>query len=505
MTTEFWLGAAWNSVLIVAGVSTLALVIAVPSAWLIARTDLPGAGFLHRAFTLSYALPSYLLAIAWVILANPTVGWINVAARRLGAGAVIDVYQLGGVVFIEASVLFTILFFGVGSGLRRMDPSLEEAARLAGASPLQVFSRVTAPLVKGNVVAGLIAVALASLASFGVPAIILTPGREYVLTTAIYVKLQEGSVEAFDEALVIALELAALTLVLVLLANAWSRRAVGLVSGRAARPALVGLGRWRYPAAAALFAFWGAMVALPLAALVASSFFAEPGVVSWENLTLRSWRYVLFELGELRGAWQNSLATASAAALAVAAGALLVAIAQWQGHYHRRPKLLLSGRAAENAALFFYSLPGTVLALCLIIALRPLRATDTLAILVIAYTVKYATLGLQAVRPSAFLVDPSLVEAARLAGAGFGQRLRRIWLPLLRAPLFAAVLLVFLPCFSELTMSILLYGPGTETLGVVLFNLQEYADRSSAAVVGSLLLVVVVAIRLTSRRFESER
>ena len=96
---------------------------------------------------------------------------------------------------------------------------------------------------------------------------------------------------------------------------------------------------------------------------------------------------------------------------------------------------------------------------------------------------------------------------ARLGrGPCFGSKGRegnppgRIWLPLLRAPLFAAALLVFMPCFSELTMSILLYGPGTENLGVVLFNLQEYADRSSAAVVGTLLLIVVVVLRLAAGR-----
>lgn len=506
MGSQFWIDAAVNSVLIVAGVSVLSLVVAVPAAWLLERTDLPGAAALHRVFTMSYALPSYLLAIAWVSLANPSVGWINVLGERLfGVERVIDIYQLGGVIFIEASVLMTILFFGFWSGLKQMDPALEEAARLAGATPLQVFAKVTAPLLKGNLAAGTIAVGLASLASFGVPAIIGTPAREYVLTTAIYAKLQEGSAEAFDEALVIALELAAVTLVLVVLAGFWSRRSVGLVAGRASRPAVVELGPWRYPAAAALYAVWGGMVALPLAALVASSFFAEPGVLAWDNLTLRSWRYVLFDLGELHTALANSLLTALAAAVAVVAVALVASIAQWQGRHQAKRRPALAGRLTENGALFCYSLPGTVLALLLIIAFRPLRLTDTLTLLVVAYAVKYLALGLQAVRPSTFLVHPSLLEAAQLAGAGYLSRIARIWLPLLAPPLFAAALLVFLPAFSELTMSILLYGPGTETLGVVLFNLQEYADRSSAAVVGSLLLIVVIVIRVVSRRLEGGR
>ncbi|MEE8523724.1 MAG: iron ABC transporter permease [Thermoanaerobaculia bacterium] len=500
MLTEFWLAAALNSALIVAGVSALALVIAVPGAWLIERTDLPGARFLHRVFTLSYALPSYLLAIAWVVLANPNVGWINLWGQRLGFERLIDIYQLGGVIFIEASVLFTILYFSFWSGLRQMDPSLEEAARLAGANSLQVFARITAPVLKGNILSGLVAVALASLASFGVPAIIGTPARKFVLTTAIFAKLQEGSPEAFDEAMVIALELSAVTLGLIVLSGLWARRKVSLVGGKAARPAVVALGRWRLPAAIGLYGVWGLLVLLPLTALVLSSFFAEPGVLRWSNLTLRSWSYVLFSLTEFRTALLNSFLSAGAAALSVLAIALGLSITAWQGHFQHRRVQGTAGRLAEHGAMFCYSLPGTVLALTLIIVLGRLAVISTLWILVIAFTVKYATLGIQTVRPSAFLIDPSLIESAQLAGAGPSQRLWHIWLPLLRAPLFAAALLVFMPCFSELTMSILLYGPGTENLGVVLFNLQEYADRSSAAVVGTLLLVAVILFRAAAGR-----
>ncbi len=498
--TDFWLDAALNSARIVLGVSALALVIAVPGAWLIERTDLPGARFLHRVFTLSYALPSYLLAIAWVVLANPNVGWLNLWARELGIERLINVYQLGGVIFIEASVLFTILYFSFWSGLRQMDPSLEEAARLSGANSLQVFFRITAPLLRGNVLSGLVAVALASLASFGVPAIIGTPAREFVLTTAIFSKLQEGSPQSFDEAMAVALAMSAATLGLIVLSGLWTKRKVSLVGGKAARPAVVALGRWRYPAAIALYGVWSLMVLLPLTALVLSSFFAEPGVLRWSNLTLRSWNYVLFSLAEFRTALVNSFVTAGAAALVVLAIALGLSVAAWQGRFQQRRLQGAVARLADHGAMFCYSLPGTVLALTLIIVLGRFGMMNTLWILIIAFTVKYATLGIQTVRPSAFLIEPSLIESAQLAGAGPLQRLWRIWLPLLRSPLFAAALLVFLPCFSELTMSILLYGPGTENLGVVLFNLQEYADRSSAAVVGTLLLVVVLLFRAAAGR-----
>ncbi|MCP4655299.1 MAG: iron ABC transporter permease [bacterium] len=501
MSTEFWFRAATNSAIIVAGVSALSLVIAVPGAWLLERTDLPGAGGLRKVFTLTYALPSYLLAISWVVLANPNVGWINLWAERwFGIERLVNVYHLGGVIFIETSVVFTILFFNFWSGLRQMDPALEEAARLAGAGPWRVFFTITAPILRGNIFAGLIAVGLASLASFGVPAIVAAPARKFVLTTAIYAKIQEGSPQAFNEAMVIALGMAAVTLGLVILAGRGSKRKVGLVSGKASRAARVELGRWRYPLAVGLYGLWGVLVLLPLAALVLSSFFAEPGVLRASNLSLRAWKYVLFTLTEFKTALANSLLTAGAAAFAVLLAAMLVAIVAWQGHHKDRRAHRWVGHAAENGAMFCFSIPGTVLALCLIVVLARFSLMNTLSILVVAYGLKYATLGFQTVRPSAFLVHPSLLEAAQLAGAGFFQRFYRIWLPLLKAPLFAAAILVFMPCFSELTMSILLYGPGTETLGVVLFNLQEYADRSSAAVVGTLLLGVIVVFRIVAER-----
>lgn len=130
------------------------------------------------------------------------------------------------------------------------------------------------------------------------------------------------------------------------------------------------------------------MVLLPLSALVLSSFFAEPGVLRWSNLSLRAWKYVLFSLDEFKVALLNSFLTAGAAALLVMALALVLSIAGWQGHYqhHRLPGRL--ARISEHGAMFCYSLPGTVLALSLIILLGRLPIMDTLLILIVAFTIK---------------------------------------------------------------------------------------------------------------------
>jgi len=137
-------------------------------------------------------------------------------------------------------------------------------------------------------------------------------------------------------------------------------------------------------------------------------------------------------------------------------------------------------------------------------AVPTLSLANTSFALVVAFVVKYMLLGLKTVEPAAFLVHPSLIEAAKLSGAGPFATLWRIWIPLLRPALLGAGLLVFMPCLSELTMSILLHGPGTENLGVLLFQLQEYADRASAAVIGTILLLTLFAFNFVAGRITRE-
>ena len=123
----------------------------------------------------------------------------------------------------------------------------------------------------------------------------------------------------------------------------------------------------------------------------------------------------------------------------------------------------------------------------------PLALTDTLWILLLAYLAKYLSLAVRSVTTAVRQTDVTLEEAARISGAGVMTTFRTIWLPLLRPAILAGLFLVFMPAFGELTMSILLVGPGTETVGTVLFALQEYADPPSASVVAVLILALILA------------
>ena len=122
-----------------------------------------------------------------------------------------------------------------------------------------------------------------------------------------------------------------------------------------------------------------------------------------------------------------------------------------------------------------------------------IRLADTLWILIIAYFAKYLSFAVKALTTNVQQIDVSLEEAARVSGAGFMTAIRTIWLPLLRPAMAASWFLVFMPAFSELTMSVLLVGPGTETVGTTLFQLQSYGDPPSASVLAVVVLVLILA------------
>jgi iron(III) transport system permease protein len=170
-----------------------------------------------------------------------------------------------------------------------------------------------------------------------------------------------------------------------------------------------------------------------------------------------------------------------------------------------RRTLALVGRLFEVS----YALPGTVVAVALVLTFSAevrfillehvtlvLALGGTSALLLLAYVVKEAALGFRAVDEALDQLHPSLEEAARLSGASPTRAFLDVTLPLLRPHLAAAAIAVALPCFTELTMSVLLQAPGTSTLGVVLFSLYEYGDPQQAMALAAVLVTVALVLQI---------
>jgi iron(III) transport system permease protein len=502
----FWQSVLLNTLLMVLGVCLLSTLIALPLSFFLERYELPGRERFFRLFSLPYVFPSYILAISWIILVNPSVGWLQ------GFSPVtLNIYSLVGIIFVESSVLMSILFLNLRSALERVDPAMEEAARLAGSS-WQSFRHITFPLIKKSFAGAIISIALASFASFGVPAMLGQAGKVYVLTTAIYSMIKTGSETSFDEALWVSLLAAIPTLILALLVRRWERsRTQSLASSKTSRQQRRPIGGLRK----FLILTWAGLlllvlVALPVFTLIFASFQKSLSGFSLRDLSLHSWEYVFLKLPQFWQSFGHSISLALTSTVLLLALSLALSLWQRRAQRNQQKSVLRFLGFFESLAFFLYSTPGTVLALLLIVVSNYLGLASfqgSLSLIVVAYCLKYASLSWKSLNPAFAYIHPSLGEAAQLSGARSLQRLRYVYWPLLRTAIVATATLIFMPTLSELTMTLLLYGPESSTLGVLLFELQEYADRSSAAVLGTLILLFVFLLqKITQRRsYEAPR
>lgn len=476
-----------NTILVSLSVSVLSCLIGVPLAWLLSRTDFPGRRQFRSWLCLSYAIPPYIGAIAWIFLANPTTGLLNKFF-----GIHLNIYSFWGLVWVEASFLYTFILLTVHASLERMDASFEEAARLSGASSLRIFKDVTLPLIRPALIGSSLLVFLATAASFGVPALIGSPARIYLITTQIYTFQKLGSLSGIYKAGALSMFLLLFAIItLFIQQKILARSQFQTVSGKTARPSLIELGKWKLPAIFAVCGFLFVAFIMPLSGILISALSKIQGDFNLDNFTLANFHRTLFEVDETGRAFSNSLILGiSAATIACFLGVFLSYI---------QTKTKLKGRnTLDVIASLPYATPGTVVALALILAFSngimgvgP-SLYNTLGMLALAYVVKYLSFGIKTTADGYRQIDDVLDEAARVSGANWWKTMTTIWLPLMKAPMVAAWFLIFMPVVSELTMTILLTGPGLETVGTVIFQLQEYADASGGG--ASVLAVMVVAM-----------
>jgi iron(III) transport system permease protein len=487
--SRLYVQALWNSLVLGAWTAVLSVAIGLPLAWATSRTDVPGKRFIHLTATVAYITPPFLTAIAFVYLFSPNAGLVNRFVRDvLGWPALtFNVFSMPGLVLVTVPHAFPFVYLLATSALASVDASMEESAQILGSGRWHTARAITAPLVAPAVLSGALLAFVNAIALFGSQAIVGLPGRVFTLPTRIYALFdyppQYGLASALSLVFV-AITVAALALQRRYLA----RRSYVTLGGKATRPRLIALG----PARFGLLAFCGLVflvaVAAPYVTLLAVSLSRSWGLDFWQNLTLRHYRFILFEYDVTRRAIANSLLLAAAAAtVTIGLGTLI-------GWLDLRSDLP-GRRWLDYASLVPLGLPGIVVAVALLqFWLRmPVPLYGTLAILGLAYTGRYIPLAVRAASAAFRQVDPSLEETARITGAGWGKTLRSITVPLTRPGLFAGWLLVFVPAIQELSASILLFSSESITLAVAVYNLYETGYLEPVAALAILSMVIITA------------
>jgi iron(III) transport system permease protein len=488
-----------NTLIIAAGAALFAVGVGTFLAWAVVRTDMPGRNLVELASIIPFISTPLVGALAWILLASPQTGLINQAWRYLhGAGSVIDIYSIWGIIFVEAVYETPLVFLLVGGALRSMDPTLEEAARSAGAGTASTALRITLPLVLPAILAGGLLVFILAAEQFAVPAVLGTPGKIRVLTTSIF---EAQSVYPARDGLAAALSG---ILMVIALGGLWlhkrllAGRSYATVKGKSAQTRRVRLGAFRYALLAICCLYLLLAVALPLSTIFLSSIRKIwTADFRWEQFTLDNYRVVLFSYPAAQRAIVNSLLLAVFGALATILFCALISFLSLRTRYPGH-KLL------DVLAMIPSGFPGIVLAVGLLHAWisPPLVLYGTIWILYVAYLTRYLPVGVRAVSATLMQIHPELEESAAMSGASWFQTFRHIVLPLLKPGLAAGWALLFVAFTRELSASILLYSPKLEVLSVVIYTMyQEGGFRTLSALtmlqVAIAVVVLVVAKMMT--------
>ncbi|MGZ8489943.1 MAG: ABC transporter permease, partial [Candidatus Binatia bacterium] len=303
----------FNSFVFAGGSALLATALAATLAWISIRTNAP----LRRLFEITAIVPNIfppvMLAVSWTVLLSPRTGLINRSLMQLFdlSEAPFNLYSLWGMVYVEALITVPLAFLMVSAALYSMDPALEESARVAGSSNMQIAWRITLPIVRPALLASAMLNFVRAIESFDTPAIIALPARIEVFTTKIYREAIGAFPPNQNLAAAYGVSLLLITMFFVYYyrhLTARSERYV-TVTGRGYRPMIIDLGKWRYAASALAGLILVLIVVLPSLVMIYVSFITYvhvPSAKTWELLTLDNYITNLSDTRTYR-ALQNSL------------------------------------------------------------------------------------------------------------------------------------------------------------------------------------------------------
>ena len=303
----------FNSFVFAGGSALLATALAATLAWISIRTNAP----LRRLFEITAIVPNIfppvMLAVSWTVLLSPRTGLINRSFMQIFdlSEAPLNLYSLWGMVYVEALITVPLAFLMVSAALYSMDPALEESARVAGSSNMQIAWRITLPIVRPALLASAMLNFVRAIESFDTPAIIALPARIEVFTTKIYREAIGAFPPNQNLAAAYGVSLLLITMFFVYFyrhLTARSERYV-TVTGRGYRPMIIDLGKWRYAASALAGLILVLIVVLPSLVMIYVSFITYvhvPSAKTWELLTLDNYITNLSDTRTYR-ALQNSL------------------------------------------------------------------------------------------------------------------------------------------------------------------------------------------------------
>ncbi len=490
---------ALNTIYLSVLTTIFATVIGSVLAWIVARTDVPGRSILKTLLMIPYMIPPFIGAMGWMFLFGRG-GYANRLSEALFGKELFNVHTFEGLVLVMTMYMYPPVFITVYTALMNMDASLEEAGRICGAKLNKVMRSISLPLVMPSILSGALLVFAMTASNFGIPALIGMPGRIHVLTTRIMSYMASGTERGMNRATALSVVLIGIAVGGLLLNNLVVSKSAKFttISGKSSRPALVKLGKAKPLVTSLVWIFVSFAVFLPMFSLLLTSFWKAWGLpFKLSSFTFKNFYNVLFVDENTTTAIKNSFT------FAVISATVVTAIGSMVAYFSVRDRGIVS-KFMDLVSTLPQAIPGTALAVAMILTWSGkfgVNLYNTMWLIIIAYTARYLFLSVRTVSGAVKQVHVSLEEAGRSAGARPLRVVFDITLPILKTALISSWALVFMPTFRELTISILLYGPTTRTIGVTIYELQEGGEYQMASAFATIVLLIAFVLQYLINRY----
>jgi iron(III) transport system permease protein len=478
---------------------SIATVIGIFLAWLIARTDIPLKGWLEFSFWLSYFIPSLPVALGWILLLDPKYGLINewLSALPFIEAPLFDVYSFWGIVWVHLSAsTIAIKVMLLTPAFRNLDASLEEASNVAGAGALKTLLKIAAPIMMPAILVAFILGLIRSLEAFEIELILGRPIGLDVFSTKIYSFMTVEPPQFAPASALGSFFLIVLGLLVFVQRFFLKDKSYTTVTGRGFSARVLRLGRWRYPMLGFVFVIALCTTVVPILSLFLATFMKLFGYFHIpEPWTLDNWTHVLDDPILLRSLQNTLVLGTSAAGLGVVLSSLVAYVIV---------KTKFGGRGLLDFISWIpWSIPGILLGMALASSLllihRFVPIYGTMFALVLAMAIAGLPLTVQVIKAFLMQIADELEEASQVAGASWHTTFRRILLPILLPCLIVVGLLEFIASARNISTVVLLATGKTRTLALLMLDYTAGAELEKATVVGAMIVLMVVSAAIIAR------
>ena len=494
-----------NTFFYVTGATAFGVTTAAVLAWTVERTDIPGKIWIYAGVPMTLAVPSMLQAMAWVLMMSPRSGFVNTfLIETFGlSSAPFNIYSIGGMIFIEGLRLVPTAFLMLVPLLRSMDPALEEAAVMSGASPIRAVRRVTLHLMAPGLTAVLIYQVMTALEVFEVPGILGLPARIYVFSTKIYSILHTvGGIPEYGLANALGmfyLLLAVVATFLYLRVIAKAER-FSIITGKGYRPRLFELGRLKSVAVGLVVLYLSFSIILPFLILLFTSFLPYLQMPSWEafgSMTLINYSQ-LFNTKMIGTVMWNTLILVVVTSTAVVLFSFVISLVVVRSRFVARKFL-------DQLAFVPHAIPGIIMGLAFLWVFLQLDkwgipGFGTVWAMAVAFTVSYISYGTRTMNAAILQIHKELEEAAQISGAPPLRTVFRVFFPLLMPAFVGIWIWTMLHAVRTAGKPLILYeGAENQVLAILIWNMWDEGYVEAVGAIGTLLiaglLVVTIAVR----------